>query len=271
MPAGDSDEAIWNAFLHEIEWLYGQMNRPLRAVFTPVFVLFELKTIVLCLRSCAAQQRAEIDRLLRHSLLAGRLQAALRQEAEVRGGVAAMAEAFGPLMGDVRTLEDAYAGGGIRGFETRLVHGYLGSLAAARLHPAIAAFFVAFIDLRNLMTLYKHLRWGIDDPAAFIAGGSLERPRLRQASASQDPASLDALVRGVAGRAAPPLAASEGALETVLLGSLALNLHKSAAEGEPPALILDYAWRVYVHARNLAVLLHAGGLEAGLLDRELIA
>ena len=99
------------------------------------------------------------------------------------------------------------------------MHGHLEHVAAERLHPAIARFFVSLIDLRNVMTLYKHLRWGVDDAAAFIPAARSSRSRLRQASAEKDSACLDALVRSLAGRAAPPLAASEGALETILLGA----------------------------------------------------
>jgi hypothetical protein len=268
---GESDEGIWEALLQEFEWLHGQMNRGLRARLEPVFVLFELKTVVLCLRNKEVLRSVEIDRLLQHSLLADRLQDALRQEPDVRSAIAAIAEAFVTTPGGGRVLESIYADGGVKGVETWLMHGYLERVAGERLHPAIHGFFVSLIDLRNVVTLYKHLRWGVDDPAAFIPGGTIEPTRLRQASANKDSAYLDALVRGIAGRAAPPMAASEGALETVLLASMTRELRKTGGAGEDVGLILDYIWRVYVHARNRALLLHAGGLGADALERELIA
>ena len=145
---------------------------------------------------------------------------------------------------------------------------------SAELFPCLGAihgFFVSLIDLRNVVTLYKHLRWGVDDAAAFIPGGTIEPIRLQQASANKDAAYLDALVRRIAGRAAPPLAASESALETVLLTSLTHQLRKTGGDSEGVGLILEYIWRVYVHARNGALLLHAGSLGANALERELIA
>ncbi len=73
-----SDEAIWDGLLQEFEWLYLQMDRPMRARLAPVFALFELKTIVLCLRNASAGRPDEIERLLGHSLLADRVRDALR-------------------------------------------------------------------------------------------------------------------------------------------------------------------------------------------------
>jgi hypothetical protein len=170
-----------------------------------------------------------------------------------------------------RVLESIYADGGVKGVETWLMHSHLERVAGERLHPAIHGFFASLIDMRNVVTLYKHLRWGVDDPAAFIPGGTIEPARLQQASASKDSGYLDALVRGIAGRAAPSLAASEGALETVLLASMTRELRRTGVGSEDVGLVLDYIWRVYVHARNRALLLHAGGLGTNTLERELIA
>ena len=49
------------------------------------------------------------------------------------------------------------------------------------------------------------------------------------------------------------------------------QLRKTGGDSEGVGLILDYVWRVYVHARNGALLLHAGSLGANALERELIA
>ena len=268
---GESDEGIWEALLKELEWLHAQMNPGLRVCFEPVFVLFEIKTVILCLRNKEALRSDEIDRLLQHSLLADRLQAALRQETDVRTAVAAISAEFVTMPGGARVLESVYVDGGLKGVETCLMHSHLEHAAAERLHPAIHGFFVSLIDLRNVITLYKQLRWGVDDAGAFIPGGTIEPTRLQQASANKESAYLDALVRRIAGRAAPPLAASEGALETVLLASMARQLRTTGGGSDGVGLILDYVWRIYVHARNRALLLHAGSLGASALERELIA
>ena len=50
--------------LRELAWLHTQMNRELRETFAPLFALFEIKTIVLCLRNRAIGRTGEITRLL---------------------------------------------------------------------------------------------------------------------------------------------------------------------------------------------------------------
>lgn len=266
-----SDEAIWDGLLQELEWLYRQMDRRMRARLAPVFALFEVKTIVLCLRNGLAMRREEVERLLRHSLLADGVKDALRAGPGTAATISALAAAAAPSLGEASALEAAYAEGGLKDVETRLMRCYLSRVVARRMVPPVRAFFVAFIDLRNLMMLYKKLRWQIAEEPAYLPGGSIGADRLREAGSGDAPGGLDALLRESIGRAAPPLAAGETALESRLLGDLTRRLHAAAGEDEDLGLLLDYAWRLYVEARNRAIVLHAGGLDPATLARELIA
>jgi len=268
-PPSTSDEVIWDGLLAEYAWLYEQADTRMRVHLAPVLALFELKTLVLCLRNIDAGRKEEVDRLLRHSLLAERIVGALRAPGDLHTALAALAEAAPEVLG---ALAGAYNTGGLKAVEDRLVRSYLAHAMKGGPAPPVRAFLVAFIDHRNLMTVYKRLRWKIEDEEpAFIGGGSLAIARLAEASALGATAKFDALVREVAGRAAPSLAASETALETVLLRHLANRLREDAWEGGNVALLLDYLWRLYVAARNRALLLHAAGEEAAVLERELIA
>jgi hypothetical protein len=271
LPAGFTDDVIWERFLRELGWLRSQLNRRLRASVDPLFGLFELKTVVLCLRNRAVQRNAEIARLLAASQVADAVQRALSKETDVPTAVAFITAALEPADGDTGALQRSYAEAGLKGFETRLTRNYLGCMNNARLHLPVREFFAAFVDLRNLMTLYKQLRWGVADAEAFLPGGTIAVPRLQRIGAARDTAGLDLLVREVAGRAAPPLATAEGSLETILLGSLSRKVRSLGREEDPVGTVLDYAWRVYIHARNQSLLLHAGHLDSAGLEKELVA
>jgi hypothetical protein len=271
LAADFTDDMIWERFLRELGWLRNQENRRLRARVDPLFGLFELKTVVLCLRNRAVQRNAEIARLLAASQLSDAVRRALMQESEVPAAVASIAVALEPVGDDARSLQRSYAEAGLKGFETRLTRNYLGCMHSARLHPSVREFFAAFVDLSNLMTLYKQLRWEVVDAGAFLPGGTIDVPRLQRIGADKDIAGLDLLVGQIAGREAPPLATAEGSLETILLGSLSRRIRSMSREDDPVGTVLDYAWRVYVHARNQSLLLHAAHLDYAGLEKELVA
>lgn len=262
-----SDESIWSELLAEFDWLRTQMNPGLRRCLALVFTLFAIKTLVLCLRNKAAERHGTVGRLLGHDLFADQLRDALTAAPDVGSAVALVAQAFG----DARGLASAYAAGGLKEFESRLMRDFLARAVTAPAHPAVRRFFVAFIDQRNVMTLYKQLRWAFQDASAFVAGGTLETARLVEGAGRGDNACLDACVREVAGDEAPVAPATEVALESRLLSSMTRALRRSAREGDAVELVLDYVWEVYVHARNSALRLHAGNVDDVVLEQELIA
>lgn len=266
-----SDAAIWDALLQEFDWLRRQMNPALRLAFAPVFTLFAIKSLVICLRNRAAERSAAAAQLLRHDLFAPDLRDALLRARDVVAAVEALAAALGPVVGDPRGLAQAYAVGGLKEFETQLTRDFLQQLATARLLPAIRRFFEAFIDLRNLMTLYKQVRWGFEDPAALLAGGRLDPARLREAAARRDEAWLEARAQELAADSKPVLASTESALESRLLSHLTRELRQSARTGDATDLLLDYVWSLYVAARNRSLCLHAREVDRDLLEREFVA
>ena len=58
----------------EFRWVYRQMNEGLRHTFAPLFLWFEVRTILLCLRFRRGGERRKAAGLLADSLLAKQVQ-----------------------------------------------------------------------------------------------------------------------------------------------------------------------------------------------------
>jgi hypothetical protein len=264
-----SDERIWRAFLDELTWLYRQMDARLRDANAPLFGLFEMKTIVLCLRNAALDRVESRRRLLERSLLSATLRDILGRRRHVGAIVAALGDALGSLSRAFLELDSRYFEAGLKGCEDALMRIYLESLAATRLPAPTRHFLTRFTNVRNLMALYKHVRWKMEGPVVLIHGGTIGIAAFREAVINNDRAALDALVARVAG--VQLSAETEIGIETVLLTALSADLKRARRERGGDWLVPEYMWSAYVHARNLAVLHHATGLEPAAVAREMIA
>ena len=264
-----SDERIWRAFLDELTWLYRQMDARLRDANAPLFGLFEMKTIVLCLRNAALDRVESQRRLLERSLLSATLRDILGRRRHVGAIVAALGDALGSLSRAFLELDSRYFEAGLKGCEDALMRIYLESLAATRLPAPTRHFLTRFTNVRNLMALYKHVRWEMEGPVVLIHGGTIGIAAFREAAINNDRAALDALVARVAG--VQLSAETEIGIETVLLTALSADLKRARRERGGDWLVPEYMWSAYVHARNLAVLHHATGLEPAAVAREMIA
>ena len=266
---GDADEKIWRGFLEELEWLFRQMDARLREANAPLFGLFEMKTIVLCLRNASLDRTEAQRRLLERSLLSAPLRDILGQRRHVGAIVAALGGALGGLSRTFLDLDSRYFEAGLKGCEDALMRMYLEAIAGTRLAAPTRHFLARFTDLRNLMALYKHLRWELKGPVVLIRGGTIDVSEFREAVMNADRAALDALIVRAAGGGIG--AASEIGVEARLLTALGGKLARARRERGGEWLVPEYLWRAYVHARNLAVLHHAAGLEPSAVAREMIA
>ncbi len=267
---GASEEDSWAGLLGELGWIHRQMDGRLRRTFAPLFGLYELKTIVLCLREKALDDSAVVADLLGPSLLSEAMKDVLSAPADTRSTIANTVDVLARVGGGFANLDAAYAESGLRGFEDGLLRAFLEQVASERGHPRVDEFFCAFVDLRNVIILHKHLRWSMEAPAPFVDGGRVERERLTQILKDRSEPDFGRLVKELTGLPEAPSAADEAGLETILLRSLTRHLRRLGREDEAVGLILDYLWRIYVQARNLAVLHYGAGLGAQRLENELI-
>lgn len=265
-----ADERIWGGFLGELGWLFRAMDRRLREETAPLFMLFEIKTIVLCLRN-AELDRTEVQRhLLDRSLLSASLRGILAQRRHVGATVAALGGALGGVSGAFLDLDARYFETGLKGCEDALMRVYLEAVAGAKVPAPTRHFLHRFIDLRNLMALYKHQRWDIKGPIILIRGGTIETAVFREVVVHEDRADLDRLIARATGIQLTG-AASELAVESRLMRAFGSELRRLRRERGPAWAVPEYMWSAYAHARNQAVVHHAAGLEPAAIAREMIA
>jgi hypothetical protein len=265
--SGASDEEIWRAFTAELAWLHRQLQPSLAQALSPLFALFELKTIVLAIRNRALDRGHAVRTVLAESLLSDRVQAPLRDSPDLAATVDRLVAALRQLAAPFGELAAAYADDQLHGFEDALMRIYLEQTAAAAMHPDVARFVASVVDARNLLLLHKRQRWNVSKEGPLITGGTIAPDRLAAAVTREDPAALDALVRQLTRRRG---AARERALETTLLDGITARVRPLRRNSDPVAVILWYVWQLYVQARNASLMHHARDVAPDALTRELM-
>ena len=244
------------------------MNEGLRQTFAPLFLWFELRTIILCLRFRRGGEQGKAAGLLPASLLAKRVQLALTEDGEPAAVMAALSGLLAAVAEPYRALGDIYRQQGGREQELRLVTLYLERMTSLPLHPVLRDFFRSLIDMRNLVTLAKQLRWQLHEPQAFIRGGEITPERLGKVLAEGTAAGLATLLAALPDMGAPPAATLNP--EPQLFGWLTGKVRRLGRDPLGVGLVLDYLWRCFVEAHNLSLSIHGEGLDQETLRAELI-
>jgi vacuolar-type H+-ATPase subunit C/Vma6 len=258
---GRPGEAIRNALKRELRWVARQMDSGLRETFRRVFVYFELGTLFSCIRYRARRDSGEEVRdALESSLLSRALKVAIMEAASQAQAMSAAEGAFSSAFG---IYGENAEGGDIAEAEQRLTDAFLSDSAARARHPVIRGFFRTVVDMRNLVSVYKRLRWGIEAAPQVIEGGSARRSRLR--GISTEAALLSAIRRFTGLEADRP---SE--VENLFLKRLLVYSKEAARNSGAVGSVLDYMLRCHVEARNLGLIFAGGDLERELLRAEIV-
>ena len=263
-----TSDAAWRELLKEYQWLYSQMNQQLRATFTPYFLYAELRTICIGLRRLADKKDGAINELLDRSLLSDEVKDALASSPELPTAVREIERLFSELSGRFAGLAETLETDGLRGVEQRLVETCLSVTINSRLHPLMKMFFSRIIDGRNIMSVYKYLRFDLKSRPGFIPGGSIAALRMKEIMAKDDLMALSALVReftGVAVERPDPTS-----IERALYRGMTHWLRKEGREPFGVAPLLDYLWRCSIEAMNRSVLYHTRDLEREFVMAELV-
>lgn len=258
---GKPEETIARALKRELLWVARQMDGGLREIFGPVFIYFELGTLFSCIRYRSRRDTDEaVQNALALSLLSRALKNALMEAASRAAAIAAAKEAFASFSGTYRGIART---GKLADVEQGLTDIFLKDSAARAAHPVIRGFFRVVIDMRNMVSAYKRLRWGIEAAPPIIEGGNIGASRLR--GIASETALLSAVKRFTGLAAERP---SE--VESLFLKRL-LVYSKDASRGAGAVgAVLDYLLRCHQEARNLSLIFTGSVLEREFLRGELV-
>jgi len=263
-----SSQGEWRHLLREFRWVYFQMNKRLGQIFSPFFLYAELRTLFFFLRYRTTNEQTKWEQLLSVSLLSKRSKMRLKRSEDIQDAMSMVEELLVSYSSIFRGMGETFIKEGLRGMERWLTNRYLEHAVTLSLHPVIKKFFVRTIDSRNLLTLYKRLRWDLKGEADFVKGGSITVHKLRAADDRGDMFNALRMIQAFTGVTVqnPDATSVEKAVYTA-------TTHTVRREGREPsgvALILDYLWRCSMEIRNLGVVIHGEGIDRDILRTELI-
>lgn len=268
MPPGLSEDDLWQDLLQEFDWLHRQMNAKLRNIFAPVFAVFEIDTLILCLRNLAAGRRESNARILAFSLLPKKIKEILSHQENLTGALAALAAVWPGERKNLDNLARIQVERGTKGVEEELLRLHLESTVPATLHPLVRRWLVRLIDRRNMLVLFKHLRWHLATPPRFIQGGAIPPQKL---AGLLEQGETSALAGPLRIRPGPGQELTGSWLESQLLRKISLDLRRAGRDPEGVGVILDYLWRRYLEAVNFRLLLRARDVPPDRLAAELLS
>lgn len=248
--AGESPVEIWRHLLKEYRWTYIQMNGVLRNIFRRFFIYSELKTVFMCLRYRKGEYE-KIEELLFFSLLSDDLKELLRGDLDMMTAIKGIEGAFLSVSDRFGGLREIFMKDGLKGFEQALTNVYLENTIDSKLHRTIRDFFPYVIDSRNIIAVYKHIRWQMHDYPLFINGGGVKEARLKRIFERQDISGIATLVQKLSG-----IITDAKNIENSLLKGITRFLRKTARDPLCIGVILDHLWRCYAETIEAAELIH---------------
>lgn len=252
-------EGGWIFLYHEFRWVLTKMNKKLRRRFVPFFLYFELQNLIACLRHrWNRSSRDMIASGLSRNLFDRALQDLLLADLPLERVLELIAERLAFLAPVVCGLDTkSYAKAGLA-FEQEAMNHFFAMVHESSLHAVLRLFFVLLIDLRNIVTLQKALRWQLEKEPFFLAGGNIAVSHLCSVFAHKDIEAV-AKLAGLGSNDADTSISAAG-IEKVLLSGLTKNIKKNAYEPSGMGFILFYLWEQYRYVRNLSTLLYNASL-----------
>ncbi len=252
-----TDQEIARQLLAERFWLYRQLNSRLRQSLSPVFLFFELETLINWLRARKARAtNSQLHFFLDYSLFCSEVRKALQEEEDAQ----LLAVRLDKLLcthldRHFSGIAENYQKNGLLDFERSLYQLFFEYRGVSALEPAVRFFFRSLVDLRNLLTLAKIHYWQDtgQEKAIIRASGHMN---VNWKRAINNPNLAAKILASTHWQSGLPTDGRElSALEDFLLRRHDLVLHRQASRGVAEQ-ILYYLWRQKLLARNMGLLLH---------------
>lgn len=259
----------WMELLRRYKWLYAMMNERFREMFCPYFIWIEFKTLLVCLRYIKAGYREKAERIFRYSLLSERIKDILVSTHGFDRIIEALSSYLMQVNKDFGVSYNIFLEKGFGSYEIYMNNSLLKYLSSIKLQDEPRFLISRLIDIRNLLNLYKSIRWNVNVPVEFIPGGTIKIRDLESMWKDKQFAPVLNTVRKTF--PLPQYSTPGGAgIEDSLLKGLSILLKRLSYKPGFIGLVLYYLWSLFVELRNLGTVIEGVDLDRTTLLTEMI-
>ena len=249
----------------ELRWVYAAMNRELRGLFWPFFFARETGILFACLRLRTREgMEMKMRELLDASLLSAPIKKALLAEDTLPAIVDSLEGYFSPFLSG-GSLRKAFNRRGLASMEETFTDSFHRFASGRGVQGPLRGYFSYHVDMRNILTAYKSLRWKNGAAFTYLRGGTLPRGRFREAIEGGITA-----IRDMAADLAGGSASEETDLAVLLLQGLIKRLRRASLVGSDSAYILWHLQALKMAARNAETAALAGDMKTIAIEKELV-
>lgn len=172
-----SEKEVILKLYKEMNWLYYQMNPYLVNTFSSVFLFFEIKSVLTAIRFKMSGLNNSKE-ILSLTVLANEFQDCFEKYSDVRLVLNCICNKLIHIFDDDSVYKEIINSYDLKKFEEMLYTNFLRYALKNADCMAIKEFFQYQIDKRNIMSIYKNLRWKLDVLPEFIDGGKIKKETL---------------------------------------------------------------------------------------------
>lgn len=230
-------DAIRQYIEQEHKWVYLQMNYRLRKMLWSFFFYREIRKVFEWLRL------GDITTQLESSLLSEEIKEIFLKTSDTAIRIERLETVLLGVSVNFKGLMDAFKSGGLKNFEEALTNSFLSTISGSVTYHAVREFFRYIIDFRNLMSLYKYIRWKLEKVPLILSGGNIGKKELEKAFSSGDISKVSKLSSRLLTIDIDELSEPEVGFH---LGLRKILKRRYIINPNEPILIPYYLWNLYV-------------------------